>query len=339
MKKNRKIVLSVVVPVYNMEKYLPACLDSLTDDIIPDTLEVIVVNDGSTDRSLDVIYEYERKRPDLIKVIDKANGNYGSCVNAGLAVATGKYFRMLDADDRFDVDALAELLRRLETCETDLVVTLIVEELFHEDKKVDEIIHPFETVKKNHIYRTDEFYIHTHVLDGEFRMHGMTYKTDVLRRSGLRLMEGISYTDTIYLYQPFAYARDFIVYDLYLYHYRIGRDGQTMDPEKQRKGLADIAMVVEFQLKELDKTPQDSHLKTNQMALIKVGGISYFLDTLKMQKSLPKEHYDLFNSIISIINRYGIRHKRFDKWYFKLWKATESSAMLDIALRLRSFFS
>ena len=97
-------ILSLVVPTYNMEKYLPACLDSVTDELIGDSLEVIVVNDGSTDRSPDIIRQYEQKRPDLIKVIDKPNGHYGSCVNAGLAVATGKYFKILDADDWFGED-------------------------------------------------------------------------------------------------------------------------------------------------------------------------------------------------------------------------------------------
>lgn len=333
-------LLTVVVPTYNMEKYLPECLDSVTADIVSDRFEVIVVNDGSKDSSLEIARRYESKRPDIVRVIDKENGNYGSCVNAGLAVATGKYFRMLDADDRFDTDALVELLQRLEICDTDLVVTLITEEVYHNERKVDEIYHPFSTVKKNHVYKTDEFYIHTHVFDGEFRMHGLTYKTEVLRRSGLHLIEGISYTDTIYLYQPFAYAKDFIVYDLYLYHYRIGREGQTMDPEKQRKGLIDIARVVELQLDELDKTPQEEHLKTNQKALIMVGGISFFLDTLKMQRGLPKECYALFHSIISRINKYGISPRPLKKkWYFKLWEKTESSRVLDVALRLRSIFN
>ena len=99
-------ILSIVIPTYNMEKYLPVCLDSVTDELVSDRLEVIVVNDGSTDGSLDIIRRYEQKRPDLIKVIDKANGHYGSCVNAGLGIATGKYFKILDADDWFDTSDL-----------------------------------------------------------------------------------------------------------------------------------------------------------------------------------------------------------------------------------------
>ena len=177
-------ILSLVVPTYNMEKYLPACLDSVTDELIGDSLEVIVVNDGSTDRSPDIIRQYEQKRPDLIKVIDKPNGHYGSCVNAGLAVATGKYFKILDADDWFDTQALAAFLHKLETCDTDLVITLRVDELFDGDQKVDEQKHSFNTVFKDHVYQAAEFSIRTHAYESEFGMNGMAYKTRLLRDMG-----------------------------------------------------------------------------------------------------------------------------------------------------------
>ena len=228
-------ILSIVIPTYNMEKYLPACLDSVTDELVSDRLEVIVVNDGSTDGSLDIIRRYEQKRPDLIKVIDKANGHYGSCVNAGLGIATGKYFKILDADDWFDTSALVEFLQKLETCDTDLVITLRVDEIFDKDKKVDEIKHSFCSVFKDHVYRTDEFYIRTHSYEAEFGMNGMAYKTSLLKEMNFRLLEGINYTDTLYCFLPYSRVKDFIVYDLYLYHYRMGREGQSVDTESQKK--------------------------------------------------------------------------------------------------------
>lgn len=331
-----KKLLTVVIPTYNMEMYLPQCLDSITSEIVSDSLEIIVVNDGSTDRSLDIAREYERRRPDLMKVVDKDNGNYGSCVNAGLAAATGKYFRILDADDCFDTGALIELLHRLENCNADLVVTLIVEDVYRDERKIDELHYPFCTVIKNHIYKTDEFYLHTHVHASEFRMHGMTYKTSVLRTSGLHLLEGISYTDNIYLFQPFAYIKDFIVYDIYLYHYRVGRKGQTMDPENTRRRLIDIAKVVDFQLCEFDRTPQEEHLKTNQKSLLQ-GSLGLFMGTLRQQNRLPKEYYDLFDRIIQRINKYGISHPLFKrKWYLGIWKKTENSHILNLALTVNS---
>ena len=107
-------VLSVVIPTYNMVSYLRRCLDSVTRSDVPDSLELIVVNDGSTDSSLAIMQEYAKERPDIVNIIDKPNGHYGSCVNAALKVATGKYFRILDADDWFDTDGLIKLLNEIE---------------------------------------------------------------------------------------------------------------------------------------------------------------------------------------------------------------------------------
>ena len=325
-------ILTLVVPSYNMDRYLSVCLDSVTADCISDALEVIVVNDGSVDSTLEIAREYEARRPDIVTVIDKDNGNYGSCVNVGLAQATGKYFRILDADDYADTTALADFMSRLQNCEADLVVSLIVEDIYKNDRKIDERHYSFDAVRKNHIYKADEFYIHTHVFSSEFRMHGMTYKTSVLKKSGLRLLEGICYTDNIYLFQPFAYISTFVVYDLYLYHYRMGRDGQTMDLARQKKNLRDITLVVDFILHEFELTPQDEHLKTNQKALLNES-LGLFIGILKMQKSVPCELYEHLHYIIMMINKYGISHRELRrKWYFRLWKLTESSRVLSLVL-------
>ena len=115
--------LSIVIPTYNMSAYLCRCLDSVTREDIPSSLELIVVNDGSTDNSLAIMQEYETKRPDIVKIINKTNGHYGSCVNAALKVATGKYFRILDADDWFDTNQLIQFLKKTETIDVDLIIT------------------------------------------------------------------------------------------------------------------------------------------------------------------------------------------------------------------------
>ena len=86
--------LSIIVPSYNMEAYLPKCLGSLV--VAPElmeTLEVLVVNDGSKDRTSEGAPGFEAKYPGMFRVIDKANGNYGSCINRGLAEATGFYVK------------------------------------------------------------------------------------------------------------------------------------------------------------------------------------------------------------------------------------------------------
>ncbi|MDE5999791.1 MAG: glycosyltransferase family 2 protein, partial [Bacteroidaceae bacterium] len=106
-------VLSVIVPTFNMEQYLGECLTSMITQKSQELLEVIVVNDGSTDASSAIAHGFAAQYPTLFKVIDKENGHYGSCVNHGLKAATGKYVKILDADDFFhtpDLDAVLTYL-------------------------------------------------------------------------------------------------------------------------------------------------------------------------------------------------------------------------------------
>ena len=116
-------ILAIVIPTYNMETYLHRCLESVACEDVPNSLELIVVNDGSTDSSLTIMQEYAKKRPDIVKIVNKANGHYGSCVNAALKIATGKYFRILDADDWFDTEQLIQFLEKTKTIDVDLIIT------------------------------------------------------------------------------------------------------------------------------------------------------------------------------------------------------------------------
>lgn len=102
--------ISIIIPTYNMEKYIGQCLDSL---LIPefDEVEILVVNDGYKDRSSEIAHSYANRYPDSIRVIDKSNGNYGSCINAALPVATGRYVKILDADDSFDTAEISKFYR------------------------------------------------------------------------------------------------------------------------------------------------------------------------------------------------------------------------------------
>lgn len=331
-------LLTLIVPTYNMEAYLPICLDSVTADEVPDTLEVIVVNDGSRDRSLEIMKQYQVKRPDIIRIIDKENGNYGSCFNAGLAIATGKYCRLLDADDRFDTAGLVALLEKMKTCEADVIVTPIVEEYYNEGVKVNELLYSLDTVLTDTLYKLEDFDVQAHAHQGAFRMHGITYKTSVLRESGLHLVEGISYTDVLYVFIPYSWARTMIAYDIYLYHYRLGREGQTMSSHVMRKSLNDIMVVMDVILQEFDKTSQDEHLKNNQRAIVQGSTFPMFLGVLKRQRRLYRKDYATLRSIIRHIKKYNLYHKYlYNRWYYCLWRKTENSWVLDWALRLRHF--
>ena len=103
-------LLSIVVPVYNVEKYINKCLESLAvSEEQMAQLEVLVVNDGTPDNSAIMAKEFEKKYPQTFRVIDKENGGHGSCCNLGLKEAHGKYIHFLDSDDWLLPGALRSL--------------------------------------------------------------------------------------------------------------------------------------------------------------------------------------------------------------------------------------
>ena len=106
-------VLTVLVPTYNVEKYLRRCLDSLLLPEVFEEIEVLVVNDGSKDGSADIARAYEKKYPQTVVFVDKENGGHGSTINVGIEKAQGTYFKVLDSDDWVNIGDFIEFVKRL----------------------------------------------------------------------------------------------------------------------------------------------------------------------------------------------------------------------------------
>ena len=232
-------LLSVVIPTYNMEAYLRRCLDSVTRDDVPSSLELIVVNDGSTDGSLAIMQEYATKRSDIVNIIDKPNGHYGSCVNAALNIATGKYFRILDADDWYDTDGLIKLLNELENISADIIVTP-----YKKIRRIKTIEYKPKQVLYNHAYDLSQESIWTNQNFELFVMHSMSFRTSILRDVNLHLSEGICYTDNEFLIYPTKAAKSIIFLESLLYNYDMTREGQSMDPAVQAKNSGHLAIII-----------------------------------------------------------------------------------------------
>lgn len=238
-----------------MEAYIGKCLDSL---LIPefDQVEVLVVNDGSKDRSSEIAHSYAERYPDSIRVIDKPNGNYGSCINAALPQCTGRYVKILDADDTFDTNAFSEFVRKLQAIDTDAVIT--------EYKKIDSNGNCFTSIPYYSTVPEYERPIETNksaLICGQhyINMHRLSYKLDLLKGINYIQTEGISYTDTEWAIIPLYHCKDFTCFDLIVYCYLIGREGQTMSPEQLSKSVNQLSIVfkhlVDFYVDYPDKAP------------------------------------------------------------------------------------
>ena len=191
-------ILSVSIASYNVEKFIRKALDSCCVPEIMDRLEVLVVNDGSTDSTLEIAREYETQYPQTFRVIDKKNGGYGSTVNASIKAATGKYFRLLDGDDWFDRDGLVRFIDELTQAEEDMIIAQF-KRVFEEDGH-EELRDEAEDIK--------EKVVHFDALSGHdwFTMHAISYRTKILQENDIRLTEHCFYTDQEYDLLPLPYV-------------------------------------------------------------------------------------------------------------------------------------
>lgn len=121
MSKSQEIALSIIVPCYKVENYLPKCLDSLMDQTLHN-IEVICINDGSPDHCIDILREYERRYPDKIVVINKANEGVWKGRWDGIAIAKGEYIGFLDSDDYVRPDFAESLYRAAKESDADIAV-------------------------------------------------------------------------------------------------------------------------------------------------------------------------------------------------------------------------
>lgn len=244
-------ILSIIIPTYNMEKYLRYCLDSLLINNNFDRLEILVINDGSKDSSSEIAHEYETRFPNVFKVVDKENGNYGSCINKGLAIATGKYVKVLDADDSFDTENFEDFVSYLMSVDADLVLSDFV--VVDENREV--------TSYKVYGFKEGIPYIMDDIcLTPSFRnmqMHAVAYRLKNLINMGYRQTEGISYTDQQWIFTPMSRVECVYCYNKPVYKYLVGRAGQTMAVKSVVKYSAHMIPCLEGMLKNYTTIERD----------------------------------------------------------------------------------
>ena len=244
-------LLSIIVPSYNMEEYLPKCLGSLIvdDKDLMQKLEVIVVNDGSKDHTSEIAHNFEAQYPEVFRVVDKNNGNYGSCINAALKIASGTFVKILDADDCFNKNGFYNFLFALKESEDksehiDLFLTDFVEVDGSDNLKIAHSL----PLPNSRIVDVDE-----QASIPMLYMHSIAYRTENLRHIDYQQTEGISYTDTEWTYYPIAQVKRFKYEPVVVYRYLVGRAGQTIDPKVRKKAIWTCADIAWRMVKELPR--------------------------------------------------------------------------------------
>ena len=221
-------LLTVVIPCYNSQDYMENCIKSLLPG--GDRVEIIIIDDGSTDSTGQIADEYAAKYPTMIKVIHQENGGHGEGINQGLKHASGRYFKVVDSDDCVSEDFL-RFLNQLEQLHRQGDVDLVVTNYYyvHSDGIGDRSIAYRNCLPKNQIAAwSDTKPFHTHQL---LTIHSCTFRTAIMRESGLVLPKHTFYEDNVMVYANLPYVKRLSYLDMDLYRYTIGREGQSVQED------------------------------------------------------------------------------------------------------------
>lgn len=237
-------LLTIVVPSYNVENTLGATLKSLCVEELIDKLDIIVVDDGSKDATAEKAKEFKELYPQSVRLIQKENGGHGSTVNTGIKEASGKYFKVVDGDDRLSYSGLKALLNVLEKTDADLVASNYRKVLPNGSNAGDML---FSGIEYGKLYNFSDL-----VTDGSiyFGIHSSTFKTEILKNNNVTLQEHTFYVDTEYALLPIPKVQTVTFVEECVYLYTVGSAGQSIDPKNFVKRydhhLRVVKRLVEF---------------------------------------------------------------------------------------------
>ena len=297
--------ITFTIPSYNSQEYMRHVIDNLV--AVGDDIEVIIVNDGSTDDTGKIADEYQNKYPTIVKAIQKENGGHGSGVMAGLHSATGLYYKVVDSDDWVetnDVITMIDLIKKHleEKVDIDLYITNYIYEHASDNSTFSMNYRKYLPIDKvftwNDIKRIG--------LETVFLMHSLMYKTEKLRESGMNLPNHTFYVDDIYAYVPLPFMQNLYYRDLDFYHYFIGRADQsinygTMCKRYEQQVRVFKIMFESYSLETLKTYPK--HLYQYMWQFLMIIGAVTFMTVVgtKEDKPIRKQAFkDFKRELISI---------------------------------------
>lgn len=240
-------VLSIIIPSYNAEKFLDVGIPSFLEESVLDALDIIIVNDGSTDATAEKAQVYCDRHPHSVRLISQVNKGHGGALNTGCAAAQGKYLRIVDADDWVQTPALAPFVQFLRTCESDVVLNHYRTVNISNGEILERRL-PGEALGKM-LGLKDMMHNRTG-FERLFALHAITYRTDFYREKGIQLTEHVFYEDVEYATIPLCLAKTVSCVDQFLYEYRIGDVTQSVSDSSQLKRIGHVQKVLDRMVRE-----------------------------------------------------------------------------------------
>lgn len=315
-------LLSIAVPSYNVEHTLGDTLRSLCQPSLLPLLDIIVVDDGSTDGTAALANTFAAQYPDSVRVISQQNKGHGGAVNTGITAAVGRYFKVVDGDDTLAADGFARLLDCLHITQADLVLA------HYEKVPVDDPAHPepmrFEGVEFGRVYTFADLPVENGMY---FGIHSITIRTDILRQHDIRLQEHTFYVDVEYGLLPVPYVHTVAFLDAVVYRYAVGQATQSIAADSFVRRYGDHERVVKRMAAFVRETPLDT---------VRRAYVYSVLRKLCFTQYMIAAFYD------PDLRRGGWRARRFDAWLQKndrvLYDMMGENAYLRLLRRTRFLF-
>lgn len=243
-------ILTVAIPCYNSEAYMRKAIDHVVCG--GEDVEVLIVDDGSKDGTLEVAREYEARFPGIVRAIHQENKGHGGAVNTGLREATGLYYKVCDSDDWLDYDSFMKALSILkEFTEKGTEVDAFISNYIYDKvgAKHKRTMHYTGFFPEDRIFTWDEMKKPL-AADKYVLMHSLIYRTALLREAGLNLPEHTFYVDNLVVFQPMVYVKTLYYLNMTMYHYYIGRADQSVQEQIMIKRLDQQLRVTRMMIDE-----------------------------------------------------------------------------------------
>lgn len=229
-------IITFTVPCYNSQDYMDHCINTLLKG--GEEVEIIIVDDGSSDDTAKIADKYAAEYPSIVRAIHQENGGHGEAVNTGIKNASGLFFKVVDSDDWLDIDGMLKVISTLKELNSrDTQLDLMICNYVYEHSQ-DNTSH---TVDYKNVFPQNRIFDWSEV--GKFRMsqyilmHSVIYRTELLRECGLVLPKHTFYVDNLFVYQPLPSVKTMYYMDIDLYRYFIGREDQSVNEKVMIKRI------------------------------------------------------------------------------------------------------
>lgn len=289
--ENNKLI-TFAVPCYNSEGCMRNCIEALLT--AGPCAEIIIVNDGSSDKTGEIADEYAKKYPDIVVAHHQENGGHGEGVNQGMKLARGKYYKVVDSDDSLDTEALQKAIAALSRLEEEnnsvdmFVCNYVYVRSDTGEKRPMKYSHIFPEDKICSWEETRPFGVSQYLM-----MHSVIYRTALLREHYIELPRHTFYVDNLYMYAPFPYVEKIYYTDLDLYLYSVGRDEQSVSEKNVTKRIDQQIKVTKLMIDSHDlnafreSRPKLYRCMLHELSIV-ISICDVFLSIINTEESIAK---------------------------------------------------